>query len=81
MTETYCLDCVEVALETDVAPDRAPETCTIARNDCYTILEDIDRKFFLVSGNLSLERRIVVNFARLDIELANLVAFKVNKNC
>ena len=44
MTETYSLDCVEVALESDITPDRAPETCAVAWYYCNAVLEDIYRR-------------------------------------
>ena len=55
MTETYCLDSLEVTLKADVAPDRSPETCTVARNYCDAVLEDIDRESLLLCDCLSLE--------------------------
>ena len=55
MAETYGLDGLEVTFESDVSPDRTPEACTVARNDCDTILEDIDRKSLRLGSDLFLE--------------------------
>ena len=55
MTEAYCLDCLEVSLEAYITPDRAPETCTVARNYCDAVLEDVYRESLLLCADLSLE--------------------------
>ena len=55
MAEAYGLDCIEVLVKSYITPDRSPETCTIARYYCDSVLEDIHRKSFLLCCYLSLE--------------------------
>ena len=63
MTETNCLDGLKVTFEADISPDRTPEACTVARNDCDTILEDIDRKSLRLGSDLFLEICCAIYFA------------------
>ena len=80
MTKAYSLDSFKILLETYIAPDRTPKTCTVARYNCVTILENINWKCFLLSGNLLLEIRCTINFAVCYIEFTNLVAIEVNED-
>ena len=77
MTEAYCLDCLEILLKTDVTPDRSPKTCTVARYNCISVLEDIDRKSLLLCSNLLLEVRCAVNFAIFDVKLTYFLTLEV----
>ena len=77
MTEAYCLDSLEVALESYITPDRSPETSTVARYYCDAVLEDIYRKSLSLSSDLSLEFCIVINLSVSDIELTYLVTLHV----
>ena len=81
MAETYCLDCLEILLEADVAPDRSPETGSVARNDSDSVLEDVYRQSLRVSCYLSLEVRVAVYFALLDVECTYFLAVDVNEDC
>ena len=80
MTEAYCLDCLEVTLKSYITPDRSPETCTVARNYCDAVLEDVYRKSLLLCCNLSFEVRVSINFALLNVECAYYLTVDVNED-
>ena len=44
-----------ILVETNITPDRTPKTCTVARDYCDAVLEDIYRESLLLCSDLLLE--------------------------
>ena len=80
MVEVCALDGLAVGLDCKISPNRAPESCAVARDYGDSVLEDVDGKLKLVAGlacyGVVLGLEVVHKFDVLavHIEVANLGA-------